>query len=121
MTQEEKDKLLKYLCAALPYGVMIQYKDFQPIKLFNIDEYCINGTYRIEFCAPYLRPMSSMTEEEKVEFCDLQNKFLLSSYYPVTNGYTLYDWLNAHHFDFWGLIPMGLAIEVTENNNPYKD
>lgn len=31
----------------------------------------------------------------------------------------LIDWLNKHHFDYRGLIPMGLAIEVTENN-PYK-
>ena len=31
------------------------------------------------------------------------------------------DWLNAHHFDYRGLIPMGLAIEVTKENNPYKE
>jgi hypothetical protein len=30
-----------------------------------------------------------------------------------------YDWLNAHHFDYRGLIEKGLAIEVTEENNPY--
>ena len=29
--------------------------------------------------------------------------------------------LNRHHFDYRGLIPKGLAIEVTEENNPYKD
>ena len=31
------------------------------------------------------------------------------------------DWLNNHHFDYRGLIKKGLAIEVTEENNPYKE
>ena len=31
------------------------------------------------------------------------------------------DCLNEYHFDYCGLIDKGLAIEVTENNNPYKD
>ena len=31
------------------------------------------------------------------------------------------NWLNAHHFDYRGLIPKGLAIEVTEDNNLYKE
>ena len=30
------------------------------------------------------------------------------------------DWLNKHYFDYRGLIPMGLAIEVTKENNPYE-
>ena len=55
--------------------------------------------------------MSSMTEEEKKDF----RKFQLD-YSNIT-----YDWLNAHHFDYRGLIEKGLAIEVEENNNPYKD
>ena len=52
-----------------------------------------------------------MTEEEKKDF----RKFQLD-YSNIT-----YDWLNAHHFDYRGLIEKGLAIEVEENNNPYKD
>ena len=63
--------------------------------------------------------MSSMTEEETVEYCDLQDKFLLSSSYPVTDGYALFDWLNEHHFDYRDLISRGLAIKVTDDNNPY--
>jgi hypothetical protein len=32
-----------------------------------------------------------------------------------------YDWLNKKVFDYRGLIPKGLAIEVTKENNPYED
>ena len=41
--------------------------------------------------------------------------------YPSTFLMDAIDWLNKHHFDYRGLIPLGLAIEVTEENNPYKD
>ena len=30
------------------------------------------------------------------------------------------DWLNKNHFDYRGLIEKGLAVEITEKNNPYK-
>jgi hypothetical protein len=77
--------------------------------------------FRFGEILPYLRPISSMTEEEKEEYCNLQDKFLCSSQYLVTDAYELFDWLNAHHFDYRGLIEKGLAIEVTEDNNPYKE
>lgn len=130
---EEKDKLLilQDLCARLPYGVKCQFEDtiriidgesspfydyvFSPIHLEIFMRY--NNFY----IKPYLRPMSSMTEEETVEYCDLQDKFLLSSQYPVTDGHALFDWLNKKMFDYRGLIDKDLAIEVTEDNNPYKD
>ena len=60
---------------------------------------------------PYLRPMSSMTGEEKKEVEDLNMN-------PFSSSVT--DWLNAHHFDYRGLIEKDLAIAVTEENNPYK-
>ena len=75
---------------------------------------------------PYLRPMSSMTEEEKKEFNSLINgveERCINAY--GKGGYTLAfievnDWLNAHHFDYRGLIEKGLAIAVTSDNNPYN-
>ena len=33
----------------------------------------------------------------------------------------VFDWLNKYHFDYRGLIPKGLAIEVTKDNNPYEN
>lgn len=118
MTQEEKDLLIKYLCAALPYGVLVNYK----IKYDNVERATIlNGNHVrdimdgisswIEF-KPYLRPMSSMTEEEDVFY---------NTVYTTLKFYDKVDWLNSCHFDYRGLIEKGLAIKVDENNNPYKD
>lgn len=103
----------------------------------------------IEDTKVYLRSMSSMTEEEKEElhklhfsirYEDWLNRYVkLVNYtyedpiiksYPNQKDYiahdvnettcaNLIDWLNAHHFDYRGLIEKGLAIEVTEENNPY--
>lgn len=58
-----------------------------------------------------------MTEEEKDEFDKLMNlveERCINAY--GKGGYTLSftelnDWLNAHHFDYRGLIPMCLALE----------
>lgn len=131
MTQEDKDLLLKYLCMALPYRISIDTPCGLD-KLYQIyideDTVFINGEcFSIDNIKPYLRPMSSMTEEERNEYNNL--------YYQVSinvdnNGNTFRDmkilewlhisWFLKNHFDFMGLIPKGLAIEVTEDNNPYK-
>jgi len=121
MTQEEKQLLLKDLCARLPYRVVVSFKNSDTREAFNqILDYTL--VHMVEYIPhiggieikPYLRPMSSMTEEEKKEYCDLQAKFLYSSRYPVTDAYELFDWLIAHHLDYRGLIPIGLALEAKE-------
>ena len=124
MTKEEKQLLLKDLCARLPYmpkiKIIYQQQGIKGTDEGNVSCYIIehivndlrNGV--ITDMQIYLRPMSSMTEEEKKEYCDLQAKFLYSSRYPVTNAYELFDWLIAHHLDYRGLIPMGLALEAKE-------
>ena len=58
--------------------------------------------------------MSSMTEEEKEEYRNECNK-VLSMSFKVNGPYPIVDWLNAHHFDHRGLIPMGLALEAPED------
>ena len=59
-----------------------------------------------------------MTQEEKAERIGLLQEFEGHINEDITYKYQ--DWLNAHHLDYRELIPMGLAIEVTEENNPYK-
>ncbi|MBQ7662470.1 MAG: hypothetical protein IJS48_03765 [Prevotella sp.] len=73
---------------------------------------------------PYLRPMSSMTEEEEKEYRKTMDKYT-HKLYPDSadfSEHTEYSWttetfdfLNAHHFDYRGLIPKGLAIEAPED------
>lgn len=132
MTQEEKDLVLHDLCARLPYGVKAQVYGWDeekgevevPLKIYSINtdgyvyfetnDYDVNYL-PVEDVRPFLRPMSSMTEEEKLEFS------LVPIYAFVHfNEIAKMDWLNAHHFDYRGLIKKGLAIS-TEEFNPYKD
>ena len=121
MLQEHKELLLKDLCARLPYGVKFlreswNYEWDQELSVIEVledidkDGY-INNTkvYNVEDIKPYLFPLSSMTEEQEKEWL-----YTLSSDYHIT--YDTVDWLNKNHFDYRGLIPMGLAIDATNLN-----
>ena len=142
MTQEQKDLLLKDLCARLPYNVWVSYKakydDIERATILNGNYVrdIMDGTSSWVDFKPYLRPMSSMTEEEKGEMkpslapkgtamFDKEGIHIpmthTGDYVPYNFMSKIIDWLLAHHFDFMGLIDEGLAIEVTEENNPYKD
>ena len=133
MTQEQKELLFKDLCARLPYGVKVRYssyKEFITCTLHSITPVydnvylwsknaCFNLA-SISKIKPYLFPMSSMTEEQKM-FLKQQNWYIaISTSGTVETTIEGIDWLNKNHFDYRGLIPMGLAIPVTKENNPYK-
>lgn len=142
MKEKDKDLLLKDLCMRLPYRVFIRPEGldgyelltFEPdpdldvltgVKYLQNDDpiFITDGSeYEIGDFKPYLRPMSSMTEEEKSLFLDLRNTLTYqeNGEYDLDDFNELQDFLNRNHFDWRGLIPMGLAIEVTEENNPYK-
>ena len=119
MTQEDIQLLLKDLCARVPY-----HPKGHVVNACNgaeCDEWLTCATFTMftnvtNNCRLYLRPMSSMTEEEKEEY----NKVMFQSERYENDYAADIDWLNAHHFDYRGLIPMGLAIGVTEENNPYE-
>jgi len=124
MTKEEKRLLIKDLCARLPYNVIIRctdsdtdYKCFLTVDILNE---LLNNTEYYDY-KPYLRPMSSMTKEEFDEYM----RFIKHSwegidkeeddYYIKVKDRDIYtDWLLSHHFDYRGLIPMGLALEAPE-------
>lgn len=140
MTQTEKDLLLKDLCSRLPYnnlkvrGAFIVYnKDINRFVYEECDkEFKREYLEYYETLKPYLRPMSSMTEEERKEFIHHAGyeveesvngrhyEFYLKDYVgtlenPICN-YDAVDWLNANNFDYRGLIPMGLANDATNLN-----
>ena len=72
---------------------------------FLIEEDCVK---------PYLRPMSSMTEEEENEYDATFDTIYVDGHYDSVMTYKSYDWLNAHHFDYRGLIGKSLALEAPE-------
>lgn len=138
MTTEYKQLLLRDLCARLPYGVLC-HTDKGDGYLCSINQTIFGTEYGINInplkrdyfndsetdeqaVKPYLRPMTSMTEKEKKEFDDfcVIDVFVWDG--NVEIGYKNQanimsdgiDWLLKHHFDFRGLIPMGLALEALE-------
>ena len=124
MSQEDKELLLIDLSARLQYNVQVLAdidKTFEggvisTLKVINLKKDSVElqsvlTPFKFDEIKPYLRPMSSMTEGERKEY-----GLVLCDELSINQ----YDWLNAHHFDYRGLIEKGLAIEVTKNNNPYK-
>ena len=125
MTQEEKELLLKDLCARLPYGVKIakrQYNYCNSLTLTGIvgdrcyfnDNPRYDGDCPIDEIKPYLLPISSMTEEEQRALDSMCNGVEMVS---RLSGLKMFDkafvWLNENHFDYRGLIEKGLAIDAT--------
>ncbi len=131
MTEQEKELLLKDLKPRIGYGLKVQVcgnTEYAPtLEGMLHDEMFVQfdylkpvtqkaSTYNVERdnVKPYLRPMSSMTEEEKAELydmCDVAYSFGMKIYDKTPE---FYDWLDAHHFDYRGLIEKWLAIEAPE-------
>ena len=123
MIQENKELLLKDLCARLPYGVKCNIWEKEIYTLCRIEIDNING-HLLDFIEnkdgldmqvylsevkPYLFPLSSITEEQEKEW-----RYTLSSDDNIT--YETINWLNKNHFDYQGLIENGLAIDATNLN-----
>ena len=128
MTQEDKQLLLADLSTRLPYGVKIRiiHHEIKGADPEYVDDVFSTTHYNMidydddnyEFI-PYLRPMSSMTEEERKEY-DTLIKNMYYGYNGFHDAITV-DYLNSIHVDYRGLIEKGLAIEVTKDNNPYEN
>ena len=146
MIQEEKELLLKDLCGRLPYGVKFEHTDkhtlCEILSITPIYDYgnviyfddAINHPKKcsIDDVKPYLFPLSSMTREQREEFIkfadyeprleDCGRHQELYYYDLVGHENNLYpnsdaiNWLNKNHFDYRGLIPMGLANDATGLN-----
>ena len=132
MTNKEKQLLTQDLSSRLLYGVKLKpvgledtiisyatlkgiYKDDNGDYHIEINDRDIDGN-KLSYCTfnlsrsvisylPYLRPLSSMTIEERQEY-----GLVLCGELSINQ----FDWLNEHHFDFRGLIEKGLALEAPE-------
>ena len=126
MTQEDKELLLKDLCARLPYNVICQV-EFKENGKYNSKVMLLSGIFTDEAYfttkggsiysneyKPYLFPLSSMTEEEQRTLDSMCNGVEMVS---RLSGLKMFDkafnWLNENHFDYRGLIEKGLAIDAT--------
>lgn len=127
MTEDEKKLLLKDLCGRLTSHTIIQvyYEEMSGSGTFNEElwgveiESPVVNFRGLDYIKPYLRPMSTMTEEEKDEFakfaCVNLCPMMLTDKLTLDNENKMFDWLNAHHFDYHGLIEKGLALEAPED------
>lgn len=131
MKQEEKDLLLRDISGRLPYGVIIEHEGnlSKLDTIFMCDNISVSSTslddeifYNLDLdeFKPYLFPMSSMNEEQKIIYGDLCYAVIRSFTWDTQDALNeLYTWLNKNHFDYNGLIPMGLAKDAS-NLNIYK-
>lgn len=129
MTQEDKELLLKDLCARLPYGVKFAgNKNIYTAKGLDLIvtdegewEYAVTAKgiapIEIDFIKPYLFPLLSLPKKATREF----NKTLV--WVRTTRGYSesemtwdTFDCVNKYHIDYRNLIEKGLAIDATGLN-----
>lgn len=136
MKQENKNLLLKDLCARFPYRVVCQCDkikaqgvlkeigmNYNMCRLYDIftDEYedCF-----IFDCRPYLFPLSSITEEQEKELSRLGVSYCEYALHDdirglgimVDEAYIFFEFCYKHHIDFLGLIEMGLANDANGLN-----
>ena len=106
MIQEENQLLLIDLCARLPYHPIVYVDENLPRLKLGVATRVWEYIAVDKPCKPYLRPMSSMTEEEKEEYDKTFD-------WDYTIQGTPFDWLNKNHFDYRGLIPKNIALDCT--------
>lgn len=130
MSEQEKQLLLQDLSARLPYGVFVEYDQGNGVKRAtkfhgNYLYLIMLGKLQWKDFKPYLRPISSMTEEEKkiMKSCGFEPILYdtgytgfanIESYIGEVSFRFMEAFLNSRHFDYRDLIPMGLAVEAPE-------
>ena len=138
MTKEDKELLLKDLSARLLYEVKVCPIDCGTAILIGVLKDCVllhdtvlnkdyDKPWDIEYIKPYLRPMSSITDDEIRDLQKITCQFCFSRYDSLAyvgaadDGFCfvsemeqILSYFNAHHFDYRGLIDKGLALEALE-------
>lgn len=141
MTQEDKALLLKDLCARVPYGVEAdcvgEYVKIKYIDPYRSTVYISNlGKTKwesIEVIKPYLRSISSMTDDKMDRLFDIlridkdgndedwikiNDVYGIKFFFPtgkwIEDVAEAYAYLYSIHIDFRGLIRKELAIEAPE-------
>lgn len=146
MTREDKELLLKDLCARLNTNLVCSISRTDDAGVgyrdeilhgyckgdiwyeFYFGEDCDIGIVDVSKIKPYLFPLSSMTEEQKRKYNFWKHEVPVCHYaygdvieeVELLDSPESFEYLIENHFDYRGLIEKGLAIEVTKENNPYN-
>ena len=124
--------LFTELCMRLPYGVKLDYIGrtctlkgiYIDLKknarvIFQDGENTVDAP--MDVCLPYLRSTSNLTEKEFYEYVRLcESNGITEENSRIAVGGELETFFCKKHLDFGDLLSKGLAIEVTDDNNPYK-
>lgn len=140
MTQEDKELLLRDLSARLPYGVIVSpidcgkakligFKDDHPILFDLVSQKEYDKPWEIEYIKPYLRKMSSMTEEERNEWASGSAKLTLDIFKKkvssemdipdASDSAFSIDWLNKKMFAYRtingkDMFELGIALQASK-------
>ena len=126
MTHEDAQLLISDLCGRFPHGLYVRLND-EDMRITEVSISRNNVIFTVvgatktyvgvdgERIRPYLRSMSTMTDDERYDYSitldSFSNGLGVNVSYPSTSSF---DWLNKHHFDFRGLIEKGLAYEAPD-------
>lgn len=126
MTQQEKNLLFKDLCCRIPYGVICKDIYGNVLEVNGIDNpntitlKCSDKTFwttDLDKCKPYLFPLWRMTKKQREDLDALywiaREKTSTDFEFKCVYSGLKSDWFDKNHFDYRGLIPMGLALDAT--------
>ena len=130
--------LLNYICISVPFELIVQYEgndyyldgmtSWNEVQLATMDYISLNYTVPLSDIKPYLRPLSSMTEDENDDLYESggracwkdDSEIIVNEFAGFKETYRSLIWLVRNHFDCFNLIGQGLAVEISKNNNPYE-
>ena len=139
MTQEQKELLLKDLCARVPHGVKARCKIpvnqneseeivgqvtsvHYNISIVQVEGFDVIVDYNPYFeIKPYLFPLSSMTEKQKEEYNYIVNyispddteNWAEGEFVYVNQIEQLLHFYHTNHLDYRGLLEKELALDAT--------
>ena len=145
MTPNEINIIEREVAARLPYGLMVKYDlgnsyPYPKIgcvylwhhngfcSIYMVDKYPENWfppvksetACRWENVRPYLRPMNTMTDSERISFNSLFPMLPRDLITPDA-AVSMFDWLNRRMFDYRDLIVQGLAIAAPDGMYDFSD
>lgn len=130
--------LLNYVCMSVPFELIVQYEgadyyldgmtSWNEVQLATMDYISLDYTVPLSDIKPYLRPLSSITENENEDLYEsggkaywiIDSKIRINECAGFKETYRSLIWLVRNHFDCFNLLGQSLAIGVTKNNNPYE-